>query len=68
MQPPILPYLCRTPGVRRSLGFLGFVLRELGMESFADTLSEEDAELVRQYIISRANLDRAAAADEAEEL
>ena len=37
------------------------------MESFADTPSEEDAELVRHYIISRANLDRAAA-DEAEEL
>ena len=44
------------------------LLRELGMDSFADTLSEADTELVRQYIISRANLDRAAAADEAEEL
>ena len=41
------------------------LLRELGMNGFADALSEEDVELVRQYIISRANLVRA---EEAEEL
>ena len=39
------------------------LMRALGMESFADRLSEDDAELVRQYIISRATLDRAAALD-----
>lgn len=37
------------------------LLLDLGMDSFAGELSREDAELVRQYIISRANIDRAAA-------
>jgi mono/diheme cytochrome c family protein len=40
------------------------LLRELGMNGFADALSEVDVELVRQYIISRANLDRAAEAEQ----
>ena len=39
------------------------LLQELGMDNFAEELDEKDAELVRQYIISRANLDRAAAAN-----
>ena len=39
------------------------LMRALGMESFADRLSEEDSELIRQYIISRATLDRTTALD-----
>ena len=34
------------------------LLMDLGMDSFADDLSEEETELIRQYIISRANIDR----------
>ena len=36
------------------------LLLDLGMDSFAGELSRQDAELVRQYVISRANIDRAA--------
>ena len=39
----------------------GGLLLELGMDSFEDDLDEEEVELIRQYVISRANLDRAAA-------
>ncbi len=34
------------------------LLLDLGMDSFADDLSEEESELIRQYVISRANIDR----------
>lgn len=37
------------------------LLLDLGMDSFAEELDSEQAELVRQYIISRARIDRAAA-------
>ena len=44
------------------LGFenivLGGLLKANGMSSFSDLLSEEDAERVHQYIISRAKIDR----------
>ncbi len=36
----------------------GGMLQALGMESFADYLTEEEAEYIRQYIIFRANRDR----------
>jgi quinohemoprotein ethanol dehydrogenase len=45
---------------------LGGSRRANGMASFADLLSAEDAERVRQYIISRANEDREEALKEAE--
>lgn len=34
------------------------LLLDLGMDSFAEDLDEGEAELIRQYIISRANIDR----------
>ena len=34
------------------------LLLDLGMDSFADDLSEEETELIRQYVISRADIDR----------
>ena len=37
------------------------VLSAGGMASFADVVTPEDAENIRQYIISRANIDREAA-------
>ena len=40
---------------------LGGLLLERGMDSFAEDLDEEEAELIRQYIISRANIDRGSA-------
>jgi mono/diheme cytochrome c family protein len=40
---------------------LGGMLQDSGMASFADILSAEDAERIRQYIISRAVKDRAEA-------
>ena len=36
------------------------LLLDLGMDSFVDDLDEEQTELIRQYIISRANIDREA--------
>ena len=36
------------------------LLLDLGMDSFAGDLDEAQAELIRQYIISRANIDREA--------
>ena len=44
---------------------LGGLLKGNGMASFADLVSSEDAERIRQYIISRANIDREAALAEA---
>jgi quinohemoprotein ethanol dehydrogenase len=41
---------------------LGGVYAEKGMASFSDLLEEKDIELIRAYIISRANEDREAAA------
>ena len=38
------------------------LLLDLGMDSFGEDLSSEETELIRQYIISRARIDRAAAA------
>ena len=38
----------------------GGLLKELGMDDFTDELDEQETELVRQYIVSRANIDRAA--------
>jgi quinohemoprotein ethanol dehydrogenase len=40
----------------------GGVLAAAGMASFADVVSEQDTENIRQYIISRANIDLAEAA------
>ena len=37
------------------------LLLDLGMDSFAEDLDEAETELIRQYIIARANIDRAAA-------
>ena len=39
----------------------GGLLVDLGMDSFAEDLDETETELIRQYIISRANIDREAA-------
>ena len=39
----------------------GGLLADLGMDSFAEDLDETETELIRQYIISRANIDREAA-------
>jgi len=44
---------------------LGGMKHENGMASFADLLSAEDAERIRQYVISRAKADREAEADAA---
>ena len=41
--------------------FLRIQLRLCSMASFADVVTPEDAENMRQYIISRANMDRAEA-------
>ena len=37
------------------------LLLDLGMDSFAEDSDEAETELIRQYIIARANIDRAAA-------
>ena len=34
------------------------LLLDLGMDSFGNDLNETETELIRQYIISRANIDR----------
>ena len=39
----------------------GGLLLDLGMDSFAEDLNKGETELIRQYIISRANIDRRAA-------
>ncbi len=41
------------------------VRAKLGMASFADALTADEAELIHAYIVNRANLDRAAALEEA---
>ena len=40
----------------------GFLI-DLGMDSFAEDLDETETELIRQYIISRANIDRETAVE-----
>ena len=40
------------------------LLLDLGMDSFADGLNSEETELIRQYVISRANIDRASAVEQ----
>ncbi|MCZ6619298.1 MAG: c-type cytochrome, partial [Gammaproteobacteria bacterium] len=43
---------------------LGGIMKDAGMASFADLLSAEDSERIHQYVITRANLGRAAALSE----